>query len=272
MTSKVKIVYHLYLDSTMNPDGVFFNLHRKCLKKYNSIFSEALFCIALDDTSDSRLIKMGVDFITSCGPWKNLTIKIKQNTVYGDAQTFYDEIINNLESLDSMVFFGHGKGIRKGDENNLSQKQWVVFSYYSCLDNIEEKVANLANYGLVYGYAPTCTHDIENTYHWFYPGTFFLFSPMRVLRYLKQTEIKLPKIEDRYSAERFWGNIYDANEGHKSYTANFDNTEGWFFFSENGIPNFYGFSHTDFLKNLLGEERAEDYVSFYNEIENQMEQ
>lgn len=269
MKCGIKMVYHLYLNGATNTDNAFFNIHRKCLKKYHDLFEEALFCIALDDTSDSQLIKMGVDFIMSCGPWKNLTIKIKQNTVYGDAQTFYDEIVSNIDNLDSMIFFAHGKGIRKADERSLFEKQWVVFSYYACLDKIEDKVANLANYGMVYGYAPTCNEEIDSNYHWLYPGTFFLFNPLKTLRYLKQMGRELPKMEDRYSAERFWGNIYDVEKGANTYTVNFDNRSGWYFFCQNGVPNFYGINQVEFLKSFLGEDRTKEYVKFYEDIENE---
>ena len=269
MEYRIKMVYHLYLNGAMSTDNAFFNIHRKCLKKYHDLFEEALFCIALDDTSDSQLIKMGVDFIMSCGPWKNLTIKIKQNTVYGDAQTFYDEIVSNIDNLDSMIFFAHGKGIRKSDEGSVSQRQWVVFSYYACLDNVEKKAADLANYALVYGYAPTHNKGIENTYHWFYPGTFFLFNPLKVSRYLKQNGMRAPKLEDRYSAERFWGNIYDVEKGANTYTVNFDNRSGWYFFCQNGVPNFYGINQVEFLKSFLGEDRTKEYVKFYEDIENE---
>lgn len=269
MKCRIKMIYHLYLDGTMTPENAFFNIHRKCLKKYHKLFEEALFCIVIDDTSDSHLIKMGVDFIMSCGPWKNLTIKVKENTVYGDAQTFFDEIVSKMENLDSMIFFAHGKGIRKADENSLPQRQWIAFSYYACLDNIEEKISNLVNYALVYGYAPTHSKDIENEYHWFYPGTFFLFNPLRVSRYLKQMGMDAPKLEDRYSAEKFWGNIYDIEQGRNTFTVNFDELSGWYFFSQNGVPNLYCLDQAEFLNFFLDKKRVEEYIKFYEDIENE---
>ena len=261
---KIKLVYHLYLkDVESVENGVYYKINKRCLSRYHDIFDSSVFCLCVDNTEDAELIKKGVDWILSCGFKDNVTIKIKPNTAFNDAQTFYDEIVDKIENFNELIFFAHGKGCGKNEENK-SLSQWTIFSYYAALNDIEEKVLNLTEQAAVQGYIPIYCNT--EPFKWMIPGTIFLFNPMKVLEYLRAHDIPIPVLADRFSAENFISNIIDIRQpAYSGYDICF---EGW----RNGCievtddNNYYNVDHCYLLSLFSPEEKVEEYRKFYQEM------
>lgn len=190
---KVSLVYHLYCKDAesivVGTGNVYNEINRRCLEHFHDVFDDAVFCVCVDDRTDSNLIHKAVAWIWSCGFKDNVTIKVKPNSPYRDSQTFYDEVVDHLSDFDGMVFFGHNKGNTIEELDGL--KQWIIFSYYSCLDEIENKIKRLTDHTIVFGYVPLAGGQplfyIFNKHGWMIPGTFFLFNPQKKLGYLDKT-------------------------------------------------------------------------------------
>lgn len=248
--------------------NVYNEINRRCLEHFHGIFDDAVFCICLDDTGDSELVQKAVEWIWSCGFKDNVTIKAKPNSPYRDAQTFYDEVVNHLSEFNGMVFFGHNKGNTMSEIDGL--KQWIIFSYYACLDRIGEKVANLSDHAVIHTYIPLVEegYTVFNEHRWLAPGTFFIFNPQKICSHIKINKITIPKLEDRYSAETFFPKLLDITDG-KRYSFLTDvmfehciNT--WLV----GEPDFdyYWANHVELLGEFLPSERVEEYKHFYETI------
>lgn len=267
--TKINLIYHLYCKNVedMN-NNVFYEINRRCLEHFHEIFDYSVFCVCVDDMNDSELIQNAIKWIWSCGFRENVIIKIKPNSSYRDAQTFYDEIVYHLTEFDGIVFFGHNKGTTMQATEGL--KQWVTFLYYSCLDKIEEKVKELCNITLLYSYIPINTSEY-NTYRvfkWFLPGTFYLFNPNKLVTFLKKTDKPIPKLTDRFSAEIFFSQIIDIfNEETCDFFVNvkFENLYNTYFDSYQEI-NFYNINHIDLISYFLLPERVKQYEDFYKKI------
>lgn len=268
--AKIKIVYHLYLKDIETFDSnAYYEINRRCLEYFHDIFDSALFCVCVDDTGNAELIQKGVEWILSCGFKNNVEIKIKQNTAFCDAQTFYDEIVNHLSDFNELVFFAHNKGCGKFYDNE-SVRQWVIFSYYASLCNISEKVLNLAEQAVSHGYIPLYGDNFKITspFKWVLPGAIFLFNPMKVATYLKEHGNEPPALQDRFSAEMFLSKIFDITRGEYSMTdICFENYRNGYFISES---SYYAINHYSLLKYFLSEERINQYRDFYNRITNEL--
>lgn len=267
---KVKIIYHLYLkDIESINSNIYYEINRRCLEYFHDIFDSALFCLCVDDTGNAELIQRGVEWILSCGFKNNVDIKIKQNTAFCDAQTFYDKIVDHLSDFNEMVFFAHNKGCGKFD-NNESVKQWVIFSYYASLCNISEKVLNLTEQAVSHGYIPLYGDNFKMTspFKWILPGAIFLFNPMKVVTYLKEHEKEAPVLQDRFSAEMFMSKIFDITSApYAMCDICFEDYRNGYFISDS---NYYTINHFDLLRYFLPEERISQYKYFYNKITNEL--
>ena len=261
---KIHLVYHLYCknvqDMQVGGGNVYNEINRRCLEHFHGIFDDAVFCVCLDDTGDSELVQKAAEWIWSCGFKDNVTIKVKPNSPYRDAQTFYDEVVNHLSEFSGMVFFGHNKG--NTQEYRESIKQWIIFSYYSCLDKIEEHVTELASNAVAYTYVPV-SRQVDCK--WLSPGTLFLFNPRKIVTYLGHAKRSVPKMDDRFAAETFLPKIIDITAG-DSFLMDvmFDECRNMWFNSEELFV--YELNHVELISYFLSTERVEKYKHFYETI------
>lgn len=266
---KIKLIYHLYLKNVESiNNNIYYEINRRCLKYFHDIFDSALFCVSVDDTGNAELVQKGIEWILSCGFKNNVEIKIKQNTAFCDAQTFYDEIVDKLSDFKEMVFFAHNKGCGNFYDNE-SVKQWVIFSYYASLHNINDKILNLTEQAISQGYIPLYSDNFKITtpYKWILPGSIFLFNPMKIANYLKENEKEPPILQDRFSGEMFLSKIFDImREPYSMTDICFENYRNGYFKSD--FANYYEINHYDLLAYFLPKERIENYKNFYNEIIN----
>lgn len=207
-----------------------------------------------------------MEWIWSCGFKDNVTIKVKPNSPYRDAQTFYDEVVNHLSEFDGMVFFGHNKGNTRPDNCN-GQKQWVVYSYYSVLDKIEEHLATLADTGLAYVYLPKLVdgYFVPSNIKWMAPGTYLLLNPQKILMCIEKKGGNIPQLTDRFSAECFVPNIIDITAIDKFNEAIcFDECwNNWYLDTD---ADYYNMNHLDVLPYFLTPKRVKEYQQFYEVI------
>ena len=272
---KTKLVYHLYIKSPASLDGgdeSYFNvLNQRILSRYSNLFDSALFCVVLDDVNNGELIEGAVKWILGAGPWNGLEIKIKPNSPFNDAQTFFDEIVNKLDSFKEMVMFGHNKGTRwldTGHRENVAK--WVAYSYFSIFRNFEENVKKLADDVMVTGYVPiggvlrpADTRNI-NKYGWHAPGGITMFNPMKLRTYLKNYGEELPILSDRFSQEFFWGNVVDIKNPRLQHSVAFDGMQNQFFITEEFWP--YDIDHTELIGWFLPPEEVKKYKDFYDSL------
>lgn len=247
----------------MGGGNIYNEINRRCLQHFHEVFDDTVFCVCVDDTGNLALVQRAVEWIWSCGFKDNVTIKVKTNSPYRDAQTFYDEVVNHLGNFDGMVFFGHNKGNTQEDMESI--RQWVVFSYYSCLDKIVTHITELTSNSAAYTYVPIFN---QLCCKWLAPGTFFLFNPRKIITYLDYTKQDIPKMDDRFSAETFLPKIIDITDDTRpSFLTDimFDECRNrWFYTSEPCF--FYIINHVELISYFLSPERVKEYQEFYSII------
>ena len=270
---KINLVYHFYCKNIENIrvgcGNVYNEINRRCLKHFHDVFDTATFCVCADNQEDSELIQKAIEWIWSCGFKENVVIKVKPNTPYRDAKTFYDEVVDHLSDIDGMVFFGHNKG--STFEPTDGHKQWVSFSYFSILDKIESHVKCLCEHTMVYTYVPyDCgTYSNNGEVTWLPAGTFCLINPKKVLSCLKRTGKEIPQLCDRFSAELFFPRIVNLSDEHVN--THFCNVafEDWYnssFVDTNNEIDYYHMDHFWLISYFLTQERVEEYRRFYESI------
>lgn len=266
---KVSMVYHFYC-SNDNIGCSYNEINRRCLRHFHDIFDEVLFCICVDDTGDYKLLQRAVEWIWSCGFKDNVTIKVKQNTPFYDAQTFYDEVYKHLGDFDGVLFFGHNKGNTLSDTEPI--RKWIVYSYYSVLDRIENHVSNLVDNALAYTYVPVIDESTKKVSRnkWLASGTYFLFNPSKLLEYSKINGVKIPdKLYDRFYAEQFLPSVVDICDNKIFREAiHFENWFNGYF--ESDFISMYTADHRDLISTFLPPERVEEYENFYKEMTNDL--
>ena len=115
-------------------------IHLRCLAYYCNVFDEALFIISVDDTKNDRLIYDTETALLKCG-FRNVQFKVHRNNPYCEAQPFFEEIVEKMNSLDGLTFFGHTKGegnYNRKDANSEAVDAWILGLYYTNLSYLEE--------------------------------------------------------------------------------------------------------------------------------------
>ena len=136
---KKRLVFYFYAFENYK-DNYANKLHLNCLKHYANIFDEVIFVISVDDLENKELI-LDVELeIIKCG-FKDIRFKLHKNNAYREVPTFYDEIVERLDKLDGITFFGHNKGttnVQKADAVIKSIEAWILGMYYLNLEFISE--------------------------------------------------------------------------------------------------------------------------------------
>ena len=196
-----KLVFHFYTFPNFKENEAI-QIHLKCLKHYHSIFTDAVFVIALNDVNNHTLIHDTQEAILDCG-FENVKFIIKKNTEFREAITFYDEIVAKMKEQDCYIFFGHTKGVtnfEKYPDATESIRQWIYALYYLSLNFVDEAEHYMSAFdapffgSLVYliegspiseGEA-LCTkmlgiNGTEKNFQGFYAGTFFFINPASII-------------------------------------------------------------------------------------------
>lgn len=209
-----KLVFHFYTFPNFKENEAI-QIHLKCLKHYHSIFTDAVFVIAVDDINDHSLIRETQEALLDCG-FETVSFIVEQNTVFREAKTFYDEVVSKIETLDSLVFFGHTKGItnfKNFPGYHESIKQWIHGLYYLSLNFMGE-----ATFYLLDAEAPFFGGMLhlgkEEEPLGYYCGTFFWVNPNSIVvrKTTNGTDYR-PNLTGRVYAERYPMIISKWNKG-----------------------------------------------------------
>lgn len=204
---KKRMVFAFYLNEKTfeNPIN---NLHIEFLEKYINRFDEVIFGIIIDDGLDNFYIKQFQKKILSfCH--KNVTFHIYPNTLYREAIVFYNEIAQKLDILDGITFYAHNK--HTSDMTKEELIIWVCGLYYF---NFEVQYA-YDETGLCFFGTPLLTNvdfnikAVRNKYKWYFAGNFYWVKCQEVNRFIKNNNLELPKLTNRYYSEMFPGELSD---------------------------------------------------------------
>lgn len=261
MNFNKRLVYHLYLY-----DGCFnskvYKLHMACLSHFSYIFNQAIFVLALNDTENIELIKTAEKKIFENIHIDDIKFVVKENDDFREAKTFYDEIVNKMSELDGITFFGHIKGAGNEMEQSIDMEQvynWIIAAYYLNfvdMNGVEWYLFSSPSFK-TYGSLKCTWKDIENKYEWIYSGTFFWLNAQRIYLYLKNNEIEIPPLNNRYCAETFCGNILPFNNA-ETASFNLRHCVG----NENEkFMNWYKYA-TSFIEMYLNDDIKSDYYNF----------
>lgn len=208
-----KLVFHLYVTETIN-DNAACRLNKLCLKENIHYFNKMLFVMSVNDLTNVELINKGISWIMDVVGDREVEIKIQKNHPLCESKVFKEEILDKLDTLEDLIYFGHVKGYSwingNKDENYTDQMslfKWICGLYYFNFIDVKEMENKL--YGLIYVpelfYGPFLTYrKSDKTYR--YIGTHYWLNPMELNIRLKRNEIKtFPKVYSRYFAEDFPG-------------------------------------------------------------------
>ena len=209
---KKKLVFYFYITDDCLERKIN-QIHMQCLKHYASEFDEILFCLSIDDRTNTELIRKIEGYLISeikCNG--NISFKIYNNTNLREAIAFKNEIADHIGD-DDLVFFAHNKGVTNEstyDRDNIYK--WVSAMYYYSLNFMDEVERRLiAEVPLSYGPCLTVNEGTELSmakYDWWYIGTFFWINSKKLKIYMDKWHIEIPDISNRFYAEDFLGSIY----------------------------------------------------------------
>ena len=274
-----KLVFHFYTFPNFKENEAI-QIHLKCLKRYHTVFTEAVFVIAIDNINDHSLIRETQNAILDCG-FETVNFIVKQNTHFREALTFYDEVVAKMEAnSDYYIFFGHTKGVtnfQRHPQSHESLRQWIHALYFLSLNFTAEAEHYLCSFdapffgSLVYLIqdAPIAEgeklysrllllNNMEDNYQGFYSGTFFFINPAAIIaRKIKfGIEYQLP-LTGLSFAESYPTMVSTWQRG---YALASHLSKGTFEF------DFYN-RMTEIIPHLLSKEEYDDFITFVNSNE-----
>lgn len=274
---KKKLIYYFYLTDDFKENRAN-KINFRCLKRYANIFDEADIYISIDDDKNFALIKEAEKVFLGLPFNGNISFRVRINdSNYCEAEVIKSELLDKIDTLDCLVFFGHAKGysnFKTYPENMEDIQKWIIGNYYLSLEHMDEVVESISENSYystsVFGSFPIVSNEkIKESdfsdwnkifpgrikYNWFYSGCFFWVNTMRLYNYINIFSPSMPKMCDRYFGERLLGNIFPytrnatAHRNMYLYPCNF--------YNRGVISRSLGF--------ILGEE-LEDFNKLYNEI------
>lgn len=261
-----RLVFHFFVPENWKELKVV-RLHLNCLKHYSFIFDEALFVISVDDVNNNALITEFEHTLLDLGFRKSIKFQVRQNTKFYESKTLNDEIIEKLDTLDGITFFGHSKGIGNEMFNDLEWEQlktWVAGLYFLSLEYYYEAENKL--YGvkaITYGPFKTYWKDYDNVYHWVYSGTFFWVNTRRLYDKIQRENKKIRFCNDRFFSELFLGDIlpFDKQTSHSNIVSSHNES---YLYGE--YVDYYTYV-TEYFKMICNENDCNKFSRFLKEIE-----
>ena len=252
-----KLVFAFYLtDDGLNSE--INRLHFECLSKYCYIFDEIDICIIKDKNLSEKTLHEAEKKFIEFHKGSKIEFKLFDNTPYRESLVFKKEIADCL-SENKLVFFAHNKGVTnvlKYDKDTIYT--WVAAMYFYSLNFMDEVIDSLYNKKFYsYGSFLTLNNEDErcNKFGWYYVGTFFWINTGKLYAYMKNNNIELPLMNDRFYSEEFLGNIYPS--WNLIFTASHENRY---------LRNAKDYYHQakEYLSIL--HENTDDFNKFYNNI------
>lgn len=207
---KKRLVFYFYTFDGFKENRAI-KIHLKCLKHYSHVFDEALFIISVDDTENAQLIYDTEVEILGAG-FKDVRFKVHKNNGYCEAQPFFEEIMEKLDTLDGLTFFGHTKGVTNYQKAGCcveSIDDWLIGMYYLNLEHIED-VENKMTYRVSRFYGAFLTDNEDGPgVNCLYSGTFYWMNCPMIDIDRRNGEADIPKTyHQRGFAETLPGLLY----------------------------------------------------------------
>ena len=259
------LVFHIYVyDDKDYLNNIAYKLHLECLKRYSDIFNKACFNISCDNMDNKYLINQIKHDLIECG-FDNLEIIVTKNDYFCEANTFKYFILDRLNDLNSLIFFGHTKGIINVEDGiNFPENilHWVYTMYFFNLE--EEYIINMENMVIRSsgGYQNTFYGTLKQTYEndgcSFYPGTFYWLNPMKLYEDNRQGKVIIPKIYNRNFCEELPYIYKNINNPHEGVSSCFNRyyTDLW----------LYNDNDWDSISNFLSGGDNKKYLEIFNNI------
>lgn len=206
---KLKLYYFYYINPQPLANGLFDNIHLKCLEYFNYIWDECNICIAIDDIDDEQTIHNTQQRFIDAG-LKNISFSLYKNDPDIREVEFFRSIIINLNNNDDLIFFAHNKG-NSWYNDNYAVINWILALYYFNLNRIwdvKEKL-NSGDYD-VYGSFMVSGWMLfpDNPNDYFIGGTYMWFKDNTVYNILKNISVdtlnNIYNYNERWFAENFF--------------------------------------------------------------------
>lgn len=200
-----RLVYAFYNKPDWENDYITL-LHCKMLERYINVFDEVVFCIIIDDLSDTNAIKKIEKHILTIYN-KNITFKIVENNNYRETYVFYTEIFLKMKQLDGLTFFAHTKG-QSEMESREEAIAFILGSYFFSLENTD----NIDKYPFYGSFKMLNNSPLSmkgNRYDWFYVGTFFWGNYNKIYNEHKNNFVLF---SNRWFNEMFPGWLYESEK------------------------------------------------------------
>lgn len=234
-----KLVYHFYAKSGLEKSPVY-AVHKYFLTKYSCVFDYADFYVVVDDVNDRDIIESAERFLVGCG-FNDIRFCVRKNTGMCEVETLKTAVLDKLDKIDEMVFFGHNKGIMDYEGTDVTHEDllvWITALYYLSLEfHKEAEWSFYSNRSFFYG---SLMELFENgkedavsfpVNNWFYRGTFYWINCSAISAKMKG---KIPYPYNRFYAENLPGNMCKPYD-YEAYTHNYMMIPGWKYdkFNEN---------------------------------------
>ena len=222
---KKTLIYHLYAGADFN-ENVANKLHHNCLARYNDVFDEVRFTIAVDDVRNYELISSAIKWIVSIGFNCHATYTVVENTDFREVSTFDREILKGYNNLDGAVFFGHNKGstniISPTGEVEPNIVRWISSMYFynlQFIDEVEGFFTGKTRAAEVF-YGTMLMHFTKKRTNWVhampnnlsgleYAGTFYWINIPKYRNSIKMGIIKEVEPDSRFFAEEYPGMFFE---------------------------------------------------------------
>lgn len=206
-----KLVFAFYLSKNYSSEIV--DIHFRCLEWFKDSFDTVEIVFILDDNYNKENLLDAQRRFTQIFLGKPISFSMVPNTPYREALVFHDYVATKLSEYE-LVFFAHNKGTTNVGKCPLEEiYTWVMAMYFYSLNYMGEVEDMLWNKKFM-SYGPFLTQNTEpekpTKYDWYYVGTFFWINGKKIFQYMRNSNIPLPVMGDRFYAEEFLANIYPS--------------------------------------------------------------
>ena len=200
---KKTLVFRFFVPSEYK-ENVAIRMHLECLKRYSHIFDTAIFSICFENDDMSRADEVEKDLM-DCGFVKDVRFVLEENSPLTESLALKKYVLDRLEELDGLVFFGHTKGVtnvRTYSYDVESKLKWVYSLYFYNLEFMSDVERNLIYcYPYVSTFYGALRTTMDNAVSFHYPGTFYWINPMNLYNDVKSGLVTIPKLASRAFAE-----------------------------------------------------------------------
>ena len=209
---KKHLIFHFFIPDDYETN-IAIKMHFACLWKYSEVFDSAEFFISSSSESAKYInsVKLTLLNVFTC---KDIRFKEVENDYFYEARTLKENLIDKLDDFEeTMVFFGHTKGVRDVTMFPTTQEnflKWIYGLYFYSLEYAEEAENKLFTFfhGRSYTFFGSFTTIRPTDGHCYLAGTFYWTNPMTLKKDIDSGEAKLGKMNDRAYAEDLPG-IYE---------------------------------------------------------------